>query len=165
MLEYQPHEPHANILLNNVGKMLYVCEEVNAPNFGANLDVGHSFAARESPAEAAALLARGDWLRYIHANDNTGEGGDWDMISGSIHLWHWLELLFTLERIGYDGWLGADLAPKHFGPVDAFQTNALMIQRMSKLLERAGTDKIATLLREEGNSAEVFEYLSRSLIA
>ena len=163
VLEYQPHDPHAKILLNTIGKMLYLCEEVNAPNFGANLDIGHSFAARESPAEAAALLARHGWLRYIHTNDNTGEGGDWDMISGAIHFWDWLELLYTLRRVGYDGWMGGDLAPKHFGPVDAFQTNTLMIQRMTALLDRIGEDAIAALLRKEGNSAEVFAYLSSFL--
>ncbi len=160
VLEYQPHDPHAKILLNNVGKMLYVCAEVDAANFGANLDIGHAFAARESPAESAALLASKGWLRYIHTNDNTGEGGDWDMISGAIHFWDWLELLYTLNQIGYDGWLGADLAPKHFGPVEAFQTNVHMIQRMTALLEQLGTATIAELLRKEGNSPEVYTHLS-----
>lgn len=163
VLEYQAHEPHAKIMLNNVGKMLYVCEEVDAPNFGANLDVGHAFAAQESPAEAAALLASKGWLRYIHSNDSTGEGGDWDMISGAVHFWDWLELLYTLDHVGYDGWIGADLAPKHFGPVDVFQTNTLMLQRMTALVERIGTDTIAAMLRKEGNPPEVFAFLSEFL--
>ena len=85
LLEYQPREPFSRIMLSDVGKLLMVCAEVAAPNLGANLDIGHAFAAGDTPAEAAALLARAGRLHYIHSNDNTGDGGDWDMISGSVH--------------------------------------------------------------------------------
>lgn len=164
VLEFQPHEPHAKIMLSNVGMVLHVCAEVGAPNLGSNLDIGHSFAAAESPAESAALLASKGRLFYIHTNDNTGEGGDWDMISGSIHFWQWLELLYTLDRVGYEGWLGGDIAPKHIGPVEAYDTNTRMIQRMAKLLARMGPDKIASLVAKEGNTGETFNYLSQCLI-
>ncbi len=164
VLEYQPHEPYAKILLSNVGKMLHVCAEVDAPNFGANLDVGHSFAAGESPAESAALLHRKGWLRYIHTNDNTGEGGDWDMISGSIHFWDWLELLYTLERIGYEGWFSADIQPKDFGPARAYRANVVMIQRMTTFLHRVGVEQIGALMAEEGRTPELYHYLSEFLL-
>jgi len=160
LLEYQPNEPHARILLSDVGKMLYVCEGVGAPNLGANSDVGHSFAALECPAEAAALLASKGRLFYIHTNDNTGDGGDWDTISGTVHFWHWLELLYTLDRIGYDGWLSGDITAKHMGPVTAYRTNLLTVQRMTGLLKRIGTAEIARLIAREGNVAETFDYLS-----
>ena len=162
-LEYQPHEPHARIMLNNVGKVLHVCTEVDAPNLGANLDVGHSFAAGESPAEAAALLASKGRLFYIHTNDNTGDGGDWDMISGTVHFWHWLELLYTLYRVGYKGWFGGDIASKHTDPVAAYGTNRRMVQRMTGLIRRIGADKIAELINEDGNIAETFDHLSARL--
>jgi len=165
LLEYQPHEPHARILLNNVGKMLHVCAEVGAPNLGANLDIGHAFAAGESPAESAALLASKGRLSYIHTNDNTGDGGDWDMMSGTVHFWHWLELLYTLDRIGYSGWLGGDVVSKHTEPTAAYGTNKLMIQRMTEWLERIGTDNIAELVNEDGNIAKTFDYLSASLLS
>jgi xylose isomerase len=164
VLEYQPHEPYAKILLNNVGKMLYVCAEVGAPNVGANLDIGHSFAARESPAEAAALLAGKNRLFYIHTNDNPGEGGDWDMISGAVHLWEWLELLYTLEQVGYDGWLGADIAPKRLNPVDAYQTNVRMVQRMTTLLDRIDPAKIKAWREGDGTIPEVYAYMSALLV-
>jgi len=163
LLEYQPHEPHAKILLSDVGKMLYVCDRVRSPNVAANFDVGHSFAARESPAESAVLLASKGKLAYIHTNDNTGEGGDWDMISGTVHFWHWIELLYTLDRLGYDGWLSGDIAAKHIGPVGAFRTNLSMVQRLSALLDRVGVDKIADLIAQPGNIDETYQYLSSFL--
>jgi xylose isomerase len=152
-LEYQPHEPHARILLRNVGTLLHLYSEVGAPNLGANLDIGHSLAAGESPAEAAALLHSKGRLFYIHTNDNTGDGGDWDMISGTVHFWHWLELLYTL-----------DIVSKHTQPVAAFSANLRMVQRMSAWLERIGTDKITDLIQEDGNIAETFDFLSTHLL-
>ena len=163
-LEYQPHEPHAQIMLGNVGAMLHVCAEVGAPNLGANLDIGHSLAAEESPAEAAALLDGKGRLFYVHTNDNTGDGGDWDMISGTVHFWHWLELLYTLDRLGYDGWLGADLMAKHTDPVAVFSTNTRMVRRMTGLLKSMGTDRIAGFLEKDGNIAETYDYLSACLM-
>ena len=162
MLEFQPHDPNAKILLNNVGKVLYVFAEVGAPNLGANLDIGHSLAAGESPAESAALLARGDRLKYIHSNDNTGEGGDWDMISGTVHFWHWVELIYTLMQLEYDGWIGADLAPRHFGPVEAYNTNIMMVNRMTHLIQQAGLEQIQNLLEEDGNTPAIYEKLTTS---
>lgn len=160
LLEYQPHDPNAKILLSNVGKVLYVCSEIGAPNLGVNLDVGHSFAAGESPAEAAALLASKGVLKYIHSSDNTGEGGDWDMVSGTVHFWHWIEFLYTLKRIDYKGWIGGDISPKHTDPVGVYQANVIMIQRMCKLLDSMGMDQITNLLNKEGNIVEMVEYLS-----
>jgi xylose isomerase len=162
-LEFQPHEPHARIMLSNVGKLLHVCAEVGRPNVGANLDVGHSFAAGESPAESAALLAAKARLFYIHSNDNTGEGGDWDMISGTVHFWHWIELLYTLERSGYDGWIGGDIAVKHLDPAEAYAVNTRMLERMATLLERMDPEAIERLVAA-GHPGRTFDHLSRSLL-
>jgi xylose isomerase len=165
LLEYQPHEPHARNLLNNVGKVLHVCAEVNAPNLGANLDIGHSFAAGESPAEAVALLASKGLLRYIHTNDNTGDGGDWDMVSGTVHFWHWLETLYTLERVGYDGWFGADIMPKHMSPVEAYRSNIVMLQRMSALVERLGMETLTKLTQSTDGTMQAYQQLLAVLLA
>jgi xylose isomerase len=162
-LEYLPHDPHARIMLGNVGKLLHVCAEVGAPNLGANLDVGHAFAALESPAESAALLAASGRLFYLHTNDNTGDGGDWDMISGSIHFWDWIELLYTLDRVGYVGWLGADIAVKHFEPTAAYAANVRMLQGMTALLRRLDPATIAGLVSEPGSVAAIFAHLGSLL--
>lgn len=161
LLEYQPRDPNAHIMLNTVGKVLHVCAEVGAPNLGANLDAGHSLAAGESPAESAALLSSKGLLRYLHSNDNTGDGGDWDMISGTVHFWHWVELVYTLMKLDYRGWIGADLAPRHFGPGEAFKANMLMIERMTNLVQQVGMDEIQSLLKEDGNTPKLFEKLTR----
>ena len=163
LLEYQPSDPVAQILLNNIGKVLYMYSEVGAPNLGANLDVGHAFAAGESPSEAACLLTQKGLLHYIHTNDNTGWGGDWDMISGSVHFWHWLEFLYTLIKLNYCGWFSGDIAPRHFSPVDGYQTNMVMIQNMTHILEYVGLNTIASYIDQEGKTGEIFRLFSQSM--
>lgn len=86
------------------------------------------------------------------------------MISGTVHFWHWLELLYALERVGYDGWLGGDVTSKHIGPVEAFDTNIRMIRRMVKVLDRLGLDRITDLMSKDGSIAEIFNYLSQGLV-
>jgi xylose isomerase len=163
LLEYQPNDPHAKIMLSDVGKVLHVCAEVNAPNLGANLDVGHAFAAGESPAESAALLARKGLLNYLHASDNPGDGGDWDMISGTIHFWDWVELLYTLTQVSYRGWIGADIAPKFEGPVEVYRSNVNMIYWMQELLEKVGIEQIRQLQETSPNISEIFDLLTGAM--
>jgi xylose isomerase len=160
VLEYQPHDMQAKPLLNHVGKMLYVAHRVGRANLGANLDVGHSFAANEAPAEAATLLHGAGRLFYMHSNDNTGDGGDWDMISGSVHLWHWLELLHTLDRLGYDGWIGADIKAHQMDAVAVFGANTRMLLRMMALVDRLDGDELEALVRRDGNTPEILEYIA-----
>ena len=85
------------------------------------------------------------------------------MISGSVHFWHWVEFIYTLIREGYEGWIGADLAPRHFGPVAAYQTNIMMIDRMTNLIERVGIDQIQTHLGQDGNTPGIYEKLTEDL--
>lgn len=163
-LEFQPHEPHAHILLNNVGKMLHLCAMVGLPNLGANLDIGHSFAALEAPAESAALLAQAGRLFYIHSSDNTGDGGDWDMISGSVHFWHWVELMLTLERVGYAGWIGGDILAKYGTADEFYATNIHMIDAMIGLIEAVGEESLRDLVSRDGTGPEVYRLLTRHLV-
>jgi xylose isomerase len=131
LLEYQPTDPLAHLMVGTVGSAIAVCLEVGSANLGVNLDVGHAFAAHESPAESAARLARLGLLRYLHSNDNPGDGGDWDMISGSGHLIEWLELLRTLLQNSYSGWISADLSPRFFSAERAFGANVALIEAMT----------------------------------
>jgi xylose isomerase len=131
LLEYQPRDPVAHIMIGNVGAAIEVCLSVGAGNLGVNLDVGHAFAAGENPAESAARLSRHGLLRYLHSNDNPGDGGDWDMISGSVHLFDWLELLWTLKHLPYEGWISGDISPRAFEADAAYGANATMIECMT----------------------------------
>ena len=161
-LEFQPHEPHARVMLSNVGKLLHVCAKAGSPTW-ARISTLAIVSWRAKHRRNQPRCSPPGSLFYIHRNDNTGDGGDWDMISGSVHWWHWLELLYTLDRVGYEGWIGGDIAVKHIGPKEAYDVNTRMLERMTALIERMSPDTIDRLIAED-NPARTMEHLSRSLV-
>ncbi|NIS60686.1 MAG: TIM barrel protein [Proteobacteria bacterium] len=109
-IEYKVAEPRTHILVGSAGRALALCYEIGMDNIGVTFDVGHAFMAKESPAEAATYLALHGKLFSIHFNDAYGCFDD-DMIAGSIHIWQVLEMLYYMDRVGYDGWYGLDIFP------------------------------------------------------
>jgi sugar phosphate isomerase/epimerase len=136
--EYKMHEPRTHMLVSTAAKAALLGFELGLPNVGGYLDFGHALMARESPAEAAALLARLKRLVGVHVNDNYGLGDD-DIVVGSVHFWEMVEFLLTLDEVGYDGWLTLDLVPKREDVVIACtqSVNALKIyQKLIRKLDR-----------------------------
>jgi len=98
--------PHS--LISTVGKALLIAEEIELDNVGVNMDTGHALMGFENLAESAVLLHRYKRLFYLHLNDNYRDW-DYDMIVGGVHIWETLELLYWLNKLGYDGWYTLDL--------------------------------------------------------
>lgn len=117
-LEYKPKEPRCRSLLATMADTLLMCEEIGRDNVGVCIDTGHACNAQESLGDAVALAARLDTpagvgagrLFHVHCNDNHGHWDD-DMIVGSIRFAAYVELLFWLDRLGYDGWISMDQYP------------------------------------------------------
>ena len=119
-LEYKASEPRVHCLLNNAGKMAYFCQLTERDNVGVTLDLGHAFQAKEVPADSVAFLGSTGRLFYLHINDNYRDW-DWDLIPGSVHFWEYLETAMYLKRVGYSGWMTADVFPGRNDPVRTFE--------------------------------------------
>jgi xylose isomerase len=80
--------------------------------------------ADEQPAFAAALIARHSRLLGVHLNDGYAKRDDGLMV-GAVHPIQTLELLYALDRIGYDGALYFDTFPDTTGldPIGEAQAN------------------------------------------
>lgn len=109
-IEYKRMEPRANIYVRNAGVLLALLRDLNLPNVGGTVDLGHSLYSAENPAEAAMLLARAGKLFQVHVNDNYRDW-DHDLVVGSVHLWETLEFFYWVERAGYTGWYQIDSYP------------------------------------------------------
>ncbi len=115
VVEYKAWEPRSRILLPTIGHCMTIVNEINRPNFGVNIDVGHAFIMKENLAESIALCSRYGKLFHTHWNDNWKLFDD-DLIVGTVNLWETLEALFWLDEWGYDGWFGLDLFPYREDP-------------------------------------------------
>ena len=71
-------------------RTLLAIEDMGVYNVGIVLDLGHSFFAKETPADVLQMVARRDKLVSVEVNDNWREWDD-DMSIGSVNLIETLE--------------------------------------------------------------------------
>jgi sugar phosphate isomerase/epimerase len=151
LVEYKLREPRGHCFLNSAAKTILLLQGI--PNTGCLLDIGHSLAAGENMAEAAALLADHGLLDYVHLNDNTRSWDD-DMIFGSVNAAEDLELIYWLLRTGYTGWLTLDIFPYREEKVPAASESFAWVRAMIQRIQARGLPQIAQILRTgEGTDA------------
>jgi len=151
-LEYKLKEPRNRSYLGTAAGALLIAQDVGLPTVGVTIDVGHALAAYEDVGESIAILARaGNKLFHMHFNDNYRLWDD-DMIVGSVHTIEYLELLYWLDRVGYDGYLSLDQYPYREEPEEAITESVLWLQAMRTLVKRMGHDHITEVIRT-GNAA------------
>ena len=157
-IEYKKSDPIARCIFGTAGETAAFCLMLGAPNLGATLDIGHALYAEERPAQSAALLARANRLFYVHLNDNDGRW-DWDMLPGAFHLWEFVELFYTLRKLGYDNdWYAFDVYPKELDTVENFSAALTLTRKLEALTDRIDPARMEVLLQER-NSAKTIPYL------
>lgn len=140
-VEYKLKEPRTSMLLRDVATTLLMLDQIDRPNAGVLVDIGHSFVARETPGAAVVRAAEADRLFGVHFNDNYGEWDD-DMIAGAVTIWQNLEFLYWIQVMDYEGWLTLDLFPYREDPVKAAGMSIRNIKSMAKMLDRIDWDAL-----------------------
>jgi xylose isomerase len=143
LVEYKPREPRTHCFVSTAAKTLLLLQDLK--RVGVLLDVGHALAAGENPAEAAALLSQYGKLDYIHLNDNYRHWDD-DMIVGSVHLVHYLELVYWLKRVDYKGWLTLDVFPYREDGVKAARQCRDWMEAFFRAVESVGMERWADVI-------------------
>jgi sugar phosphate isomerase/epimerase len=133
-MEYKPSETRVHCTLDSAAKAILLCDAVGA-NVGITIDTGHSIYGGETPAEALAHVALSGHPYYVHVNDNNGKW-DWDLMVGTCNLWSYVEFLFYLKELGYDGWITSDTSPVRQDAVETFAFNVRMTDRIWRWLDR-----------------------------
>ncbi|MBN1147109.1 MAG: sugar phosphate isomerase/epimerase [Anaerolineales bacterium] len=157
-LEYKKNDPRARSIFGSAGETAAFCLMSGAPNLGATLDIGHALQAQENPAQSAALLHRAGRLFYVHLNDNDGFW-DWDMLPGAYHLWEFVELFYSLRKLGYDeDWYAFDVFSKEIDALETFNAVMHLTRKLEAITDRIDPGKMEVLLSER-NPAKTVPYL------
>jgi xylose isomerase len=135
LMEYKPSETRVHCLLDSAAKALLLCHAVGQENVGVTIDVGHSIYGGETPAEALAHVAMSGHPYYIHINDNNGKW-DWDLMAGTCNLWLYVEFLYYLKELKYEGWITSDTSPVRQDPIETFAFNVRFTNRIWKWLDQ-----------------------------
>jgi xylose isomerase len=145
-LEYKPKEPRTHSTWARAADTLMVARETGLGNVGVTIDTGHSFVAGENVAEAAVFLSRfGSKLFHLHFNDNYRFWDD-DMIVGSVHFTEFVELMFWLKEIGYDGWFSMDQYPYREDGKAALQGSVEFLQGIEAMLDETARKEIRGII-------------------
>ena len=145
-LEYKPKEPRTHSYLARMADTLLLAQESGCSNVGVTIDTGHAFVGGEVVGEAIVLARRaGQRLFHMHFNDNHLTTDD-DMIVGTVHTVCYIEMLYWLDRCGYDGWYSMDQYPYREDAAGAIGESILWLQYFSEIVDanRAAIDDLVT---------------------
>ncbi len=161
-IEPKPFEPRSWIMMGTTGQALAIVNEVDDPNFGINLDIGHSLIARENVEDQIALVLRYNKLFHTHFDDNDQQA-DADIPPGSANFIRLVSIVYMLDQMNYDGWYGLDLFPYRDDPLDFMKLsveNLRLAQNVVKLMNEKG----ARELRATGTEGPAMSRLIRECI-
>ena len=151
LVEYKLREPRNRCFINSAAKTILLIQGIS--NTGCLLDIGHSLAAGENMAEAAALLADHGMLDYVHLNDNYRTWDD-DLIVSSVHVVETLELVYWLLRCGYKGWLTLDIFPYREEKIAAARESFEWVRALIDRVEKRGLEAVTCIVkRGEGTDS------------
>jgi sugar phosphate isomerase/epimerase len=157
-IEYKAKEPRTHQHISTVGRTVAICEKIGKPNLGVVVDLGHSLAAGENPAEAVEFAALYGRLFDIHLNDNYRTWDD-DLLLGSINFFETLEFFYSLRKLGYDEWYDIDIWPSRVDGRKALEESVSRIRWFIELADKLLASDEFTKLRTEGKTMRVQEYL------
>jgi xylose isomerase len=161
-VEYKQSEPRARVIVPNASSVLLLCEQIGLDNIGVTVDTGHALYAGETPAQVISLAADAGRLFLVHINDNY-RNWDWDLIPGSVNFWDWLETIFVLDQVGYQGWLVSDVFPARTDPVETLSASYRAITYAEALLDELGRQRLIDMIHQR-ESIKVFDELQKHLL-
>lgn len=147
-LEYKPTDENTRFFtVPSTGAALLLVKEIDRPNMGLTLDVGHMLMAGENPGQSLAMA--GKKLFGIQLNDGyTRLAAEDGMMFGSIHPSMALEIIYQLRRIGFSGHFYFDTFPQRTDPVLEAEYNVAKVKTFWKAVEKMDLAKVEQISRE-----------------
>lgn len=156
-LEFKLREPRNRCILDTAGTTLLLAKDVDRPNVGVTVDVGHVFQVQQNAAQVVEMCAAHHMLYHIHINDNYG-GWDDDMILGSVRYAEFIELCYSLRKIGYDGWTSVDIFPYRENAYKAAEECVKMLQKFDEAVDNIGYEKLTECIQGK-DATKVFRLM------
>ena len=147
-IEPKYSETRVHCQLDSTAKALLLLKEVGNPNTGITLDFGHSLQSSENPAQSLVTVYESGFDVYIHTNDNDTKA-DWDLIGGSRHFLHYVELMFWAQRYNYNKYFTTDASPRIFNVTEFFNRHSELTQAAYNLAKSLDHQQITEMMKHE----------------
>jgi xylose isomerase len=161
-LEYKVSETRVQCFLDSAAKTMCMIHDIDEPNLGITIDVGHALWVGETPAESVCLAQTRGIPYYIHINDNNRKW-DWDLIPATRNLWDYLEMFVYLKKFNYEGWVTSDMSPMRLNPIDAFERTIATTEKMIEIVERFDSDTLFAMMAD-GKTVETLQWLENNVL-
>lgn len=161
-LEYKGSETRVNCYLDTAAKTICMLEDIDEPNLGITIDVGHALFMGETVAESVCLAQTKGIPYYIHINDNNRRW-DWDLIPATRNLWDYLEMFFYLKKFNYQGWVTSDMSPMRLDPIEAFERTIATTNKMIAIVNRINCRQLQSLIDRE-RTVEALKWLEEQVL-
>ena len=161
-IEPKPFEPRSHILMGTSAQALCIVNEVDHPNFGLNIDIGHSLIAQENVEDQISLVCRYGRLYHTHFNDNDQQC-DADLPPGTVNFIRLVSFMYVLDEYGYEGWYGLDLFPYRDPPRKFIELSRDNLRLAAKVVGRMN-ERGAGELRASGTNGPELSVLMRDCI-
>lgn len=142
-IEYKFKEPRTHMFFGTAAKTILAIQAMGVDNVGLVMDIGHSFFAKETPAEVIHMAHRLGKLTSIEINDNWREWDD-DMTVGSVHLIETIEAMLAVREIGWEQPILLDQFPFREDSVGAARASINTLKKIDALLDRIDMNALRT---------------------
>ena len=136
-VEYKIREPRIHQFVGNLGDTLCMVKDVNRPNVGVTLDLGHAINAGERIAYSAVRLLECGKLFNMHWGDNYRLWDD-DVVVGTVNTIEFIEVVYWLHKYNWQGWCALDQYPFKNNAYDAMTESILWVRGFEKVIDRIG---------------------------
>lgn len=147
-LEPKPREPRNRSYLDTTTTALLLVRDIDRENVGVTIDVGHVLQDGKNMAQSIAYAHLQNKLFNLHINDNYSTWDD-DMIVGSVHTIEFIELFYTLKKIGYSGYCSIDIFPFRENSIKATEESVQYMRLFEHLVDVIGIDKLDDCLKSD----------------
>jgi xylose isomerase len=146
-IEGKIREPRNRSLVDTTMTALMMCMEIDRENVGVCIDIGHVFQSQQNAAQNIEVAAKYGKLFMLHANDNYNVWDD-DMIVGSVRHMEYIELFYSLRKVGYDGFISVDIFPYREDQYEATRQSVLNMKKFDEAVDRIGFERLGEMIEE-----------------
>jgi len=140
-IEPKPREPRNRSFIDSTTTALLLVQDAKRDNVGVTLDVGHILQEGKNIAQSIAYAHAHGKLFNLHINDNYAAWDD-DMIVGSVHHIEFIEMFYTLRKIGYDKWCAVDIFPYREDSMRAADESIQYMYKFEQLVDTIGVAEL-----------------------
>jgi len=160
-IEGKIREPRNRCIADTTMTALLMCMEVDRKNVGVCIDTGHVFYAQQNVAQNIEVAAKYGKLFMMHANDNYNMWDD-DMIVGAVRHMEYIEMFYSLRKVGYEGFMSVDIFPYREDQYEATLQSVLNMQTFDRAVDLIGFKRMGELI-EEGDPTKTIAAVRESV--